>query len=63
MALSFFRMHKIYLAATMGYSLGSNDPEELSYFKRLRKEMDDMKKDTVKKGISIPWEIPDGIDL
>ena len=63
MALSFFRMHKIYLDATMGYSLGSNDPEELSYFKRLRKEMDDMKKDTVKKGISIPWEIPDGIDL
>ena len=63
MALSFFRMHKIYLAATMGYNLGSNDPEELSYFKRLRKEMDDMKKDTVKKGISIPWEIPDGIDL
>ena len=35
-------MHRIYLAATMGYGLGSDDPEELAYYKKLRKEMEDM---------------------
>jgi hypothetical protein len=25
-------MHRIYLAATMGYGLGSDDPEELAYY-------------------------------
>ena len=63
MALSSYRMHRIYLAATMGYGLGSDDPEEIAYFKKLRKEMDDMKKDPVKKGISLTWDIPDGMDL
>ena len=43
MTLSSYRMHRIYLAATMGYGLGSDDPEELAYYKKLRKEMDDMK--------------------
>ena len=43
MVLSSYRMHRIYLAATMGYGLGSDDPEELSYYKKLRKEIDDMK--------------------
>ena len=62
MALSSYRMHRIYLAATMGYGLGSDDPEEIAYFKKLRKEMDDMKKDPVKKGISLTWDIPDGMD-
>ena len=38
-------MHRIYLAATMGYGLGSDDPEELAYYNSLRKEIDDMKKD------------------
>ena len=42
-------MHRIYLAATMGYGLGSDNPEELAYYKKLRKEMDDTKKDAVKK--------------
>ena len=58
MTLSSYRMHRIYLAATMGYGLGSDDPEELSYYKKLRKEMDDMKKDAVKKGIPLTWDNP-----
>ena len=55
-------MHRIYLAATMNYGLGSDDPEELAYYKKIRKEMNDMKKDPVKKGIPLTWNIPDGID-
>ena len=55
-------MHRIYLAATMGYGLGSDDPEELRYYKKLRKERDDMKNDKVKKGIPLPWDIPGGKD-
>ena len=51
MALSSYRMHRIYLAATMNYGLGSDDPEELAYYNKLRKEIDEMKKDIVKKGI------------
>ena len=53
MSLSSYRMHRIYLAATMNYGLGSNDPEELAYYNKIRKEMDDMKKQLVKKGISL----------
>ena len=55
MALSSYRMHKIYLAATMTYGLGSNDPEELAYYNKIRGEMDEMKKETVKKGIPLRW--------
>ena len=62
MALSSYRMHRIYLAATMDYGLGSDDPEELAYYKKLRKEMDDMKKGKVKKGVPLIWDIPDGMD-
>ena len=62
MALSSYRMHRIYLAATMGYGLGSDDPEEVAYYKKLRKEMDEMKKDVVKKGIPLTWDIPDEMD-
>ena len=51
-------MHKIYLAATMNYALGSDDPEELSYYNKIRKEMDDIKKEPVKKGISFNWDTP-----
>ena len=39
----------------MKYRLGSNDPEELAYYNKIREEMDDMKKDTVKKGIPLRW--------
>ena len=62
MSLSSYRMHKIYLAAIMGYGLGSDDPEELAYYNSLRQEMDDMKKDVVKKGIPLSWGIPNGIN-
>ena len=62
MTLSSYRMHRIYLAATMGYGLGSDDPEELSYYKKIRKEMDDIKKDSVKKGIPLNWDTTDVMD-
>ena len=57
MSLSSYRMHRIYLAATMNYGLGSDDPEELAYYNKIRKEMDDIKKNQSKKGyplIGIP---------
>ena len=62
MSLSSYRMHKIYLAAIMNYGLGSDDPEELAYYNKLRKEMDAIEKDAVKKGIPLTWDIPDGMD-
>ena len=62
MALSSYRMHRIYLAATMNYGLGSDDPEELAYYNKIRKEIDDMKKEPVKKGIPQNWDTSDGID-
>ncbi len=55
-------MQRIYIAATMNYGLGSDDPEELAYYYKIKKEMDDMKKDSVKKGIPLTWDIPDGMD-
>ena len=55
MALSSYRIHKIYLAATMRYGLGSNDPEELAYYNKIMEEMDEMKKEAVKKGIPLRW--------
>ena len=62
MTLSSYRMHRIYLAATMGYGLGSDDPEELSYYNWLIKEMADMKKYSINKVIPLSWDIPEGID-
>ena len=62
MTLSSYRMHRIYLAATMGYGLGSDDPEELAYYNNIKKEMDNMKKNPVKKGIPFNWDTPEGID-
>ena len=62
MSLSSYRMHRIYLAATMNYGLGSNDTEELAYYNKIRKEMDDMKKEPVKKGIPFNCDTPDGMD-
>ena len=57
MPLSSYRMHRIYLAATMNYGLGSDDSEELAYYNKIRKEMNDMKKDPIKKGITFSWNI------
>ena len=48
-------MHKIYLAATMKYGLGSKDPEEFAYYNKIREEMDEMRKETVKIGIPLRW--------
>ena len=60
MPLSSYRMHKIYLAATMNYGLGSDDLEELEYYKKIRKEMNKMGKELVKKGIPLNWDMPKG---
>ena len=46
----------------MGYGLDSDDPEVLSFYNKIRKEMEDMKKDPVKKGIPLSFEINEGKD-
>ena len=55
-------MHRVYLAATMNYGLGSDDPEELAYYNKIRKDMDDMKKDQIKKGIPLDCYTPEELD-
>ena len=55
-------MHRIYLAATMNYALGSDDQEEMDYFNKIRKDIDDMKNKSIKKGIPFNWDLPKGID-
>ena len=40
MTLSPHRQHKIYIAATMGYGLGSDDPEELAFYETIKKEIE-----------------------
>ena len=62
MSLSPHRIQKIYLAATMSYGLGSEDLEELAYYEKIRKEMAEMKKEPVKKGIPLNWDNPEGMD-
>ena len=62
MALSSYKMHRIYLAATMNYGRGSDDPEELAYYNKIKKEMDDMKEEPVKKGITLNWNIPEEME-
>ena len=47
-------MHRIYIAATMNYGLGSDDPEELNYYNKIRKDMENIKKESVIKGV--PFE-------
>ncbi len=51
-------MHRIYMAATMNYGLGSDDQEELTYYNKIKKEMHDMKKEPVKKGIPFNLDTP-----
>ena len=41
MSLSPHRLHKIYIAAKMGYGIGSKDPEELEYYKMIKKEIEE----------------------
>ena len=40
MNLSSHRQHKIYIAVSMGYGLGSEDPEELAYYEMIKKELE-----------------------
>ena len=62
MPLSPYRMHRIYLAATMNYGTGSDDSEELAYYNKIRKEMNDMKKTQLKKGITFNWNNAEEIE-
>ncbi len=39
MSISAHRKHKIYIAAIMGYGLGSDDLEELSYYNEVQEKM------------------------
>ena len=50
MSLSSHRKHKIYIAATMGYGLGSEDPEELELYEMIRNEIE---KDTNNQNMGI----------
>ena len=61
MPLSPYRMHRIYIAATMNYGLGSDNLEEIAYYNKIKKQIEDMKKDSVKKGIPLKWDTPEGI--
>ena len=56
MALSSYRMLNISISATMNYGLGSDDPEELAYYNKIRKELDDMKNQPIKNGLSLNWD-------
>ncbi len=55
-------MHKIYLAATMNYGLGSEDPEELAYYNKLSGEISKMRRYPIKKGIPFNLDIPNGME-
>jgi len=46
----------------MNYVLGYDDSDELAYYNKIRKEMDEMKKQPIKKGISPNWDAPEGMD-
>ena len=50
MSLSSHRKHKIYIAATMGYDLGSKDPEELALYEMIKK---DIEKDSKNRNMGI----------
>ena len=50
MSLSSYRKHKIYIAATMGYGLGSEDTEELEFYEMIKEKI---KKDRKNKNFGI----------
>ena len=54
MPLSSYRMHRIYSSNNEVWSW-FNDPGELSYFNKIRKELKDMKKEPIKKGVILNW--------
>ena len=55
-------MNRIDLVAIMDYCLGSDNPEEFYYYKKIRKEMEDMKKYSLKKDIPQFFEINENKD-
>ncbi len=46
----------------MNYGLGSDNKEELAYYNKIRNEMNNMKKHSVKKGIIFNGDILEGND-
>ena len=44
MAITSHKKHKIYLAATMDFGLGSNDPEENAFYTKIKAEINKAKK-------------------
>ena len=40
----------------MNYGLGSDNQEELAYYNKIKKDMANMKKEPVKKGIPLNWD-------
>ena len=40
MSLSSHKRHKIYLAATMEFGIGSEDPQELAFYEKIKKAID-----------------------
>ena len=44
MPLTPHRKQKIYIAATMGYGLGSDDREEMAFYNKIKEEMKEDKK-------------------
>ena len=46
----------------MNYGLGSDNPEEIAYYNKIKTQMEVMKQDSVKKGIPLKWDTPEGID-
>ena len=53
MALTSFRQHKIYLAAMMGYGLGSENQEEIAYYNKVKA---DINKDNRSRNLGIQRE-------
>ena len=55
-------MHRIHIAATMNYWLGTDNKEELAYYNKIRKEMDEIKKDSSKRGITFNMNTTEELD-
>ena len=53
MSLSSHRQHKIYIAATMGYGLGSEDPKEFALYEMIKKEKKEIETDRKNRNIGI----------
>ena len=58
-------LYKYLFLISLFYPLNSakaDDSEELAYYNKIKKEMDDMKKEPVKKGIPLNWNTPETTD-